>query len=397
MPPAARQWCARIPFLHVEPRGPDRCDLSPARRSRKEARRGGVMTHFLDYIADRVVLCDGAMGTRVQALNLDIERDFLGLENCTEILNESRPDLIREIHRSYLAAGCDALQTNSFGGSPATLGEFGIADRTYDLNRRAAELAREAIAEFAHDGRTRFVLGSLGPGTRLPSLGHISYQELEDGLALQCAGLVAGGSDAIAIETCQDPLQIKAAVNGAKRARNEAGKDIPILVSVTVKTTGTLLVGADIAAAATVVRALDVPVIGLNCATGPREMAEHVKWLAENWPGLVSVQPNAGLPELVGGRARYPLGAAELAQWLERFVVEDGVAMIGGCCGTEVAHIAALDAMLRRLGRGGRRPAPAPGGAAWPPAAASLCAQGPRRRETAGLSTGEPSNPNGPG
>ncbi|MGB9645836.1 MAG: homocysteine S-methyltransferase family protein, partial [Stellaceae bacterium] len=279
------------------------------------------MTHFLDYLADRVVLCDGAMGTQVQARNLDIERDFLGLENCTEILCDSRPDLIREIHRGYLEAGCDALQTNSFGGSPVTLGEFGIADRTFELNRRAAELAREAIAEFAHDGRTRFVLGSLGPGTRLPSLGHISYQDLEDGLALQCAGLIAGGSDAIAIETCQDPLQVKAAVNGAKRARDEAGKDIPILVSVTVETTGTLLVGADIAAAATVVNALAVPVIGLNCATGPREMAEHVKWLGENWPGHISVQPNAGLPELVDGRTRYPLGTAELAQWLERFVL----------------------------------------------------------------------------
>ena len=197
------------------------------------------MTHFLDYLADRVVLCDGAMGTQVQARNLDIERDFLGLENCTEILCDSRPDLIREIHRGYLEAGCDALQTNSFGGSPITLGEFGLADRAFALNRRAAELAHEAVAEFAGDGRTRFVIGSIGPGTRLPSLGHISYQELEDGLALQCAGLVAGGSDAIAIETCQDPLQIKAAVNGAKRARDEAGKDIPILVSVTVETTGT--------------------------------------------------------------------------------------------------------------------------------------------------------------
>src|SRR5262250_1045491 len=311
------------------------------------------MAHFLDYLADRVVLCDGGMETRVQASNLDVERDFLGLENCPEIVCESRPDLVREIHRGYLEAGCDAVETNSFGGSPITLGEFGLADRAFALNRRAAELAREAIAEFAHDGRTRFVLGSLGPGTRLPSLGHISYQELEDGLTLQCAGLVAGGSDAIAIETCQDPLQIKAAVNGAKRARAEAGKDIPILVSVTVETTGTLLVGADIAAAATVVHALDVPVIGLNCATGPREMAEHVKWLGENWPGHISVQPNAGLPELIAGRTQYPLGAAELAQWLERFVLEDGVAMIGGCCGTEAQHIAALDAMLRRLGSAG--------------------------------------------
>ena len=353
------------------------------------------MTHFLDYLADRVVLCDGAMGTQVQARNLDIEHDFLGLENCTEILNDSRPDLIREIHRSYLEAGCDALQTNSFGGSPATLGEFGMAERTFELNRRAAELAREAIAEFAHDGRTRFVLGSLGPGTRLPSLGHISYQELEDGLALQCAGLVAGGSDAIAIETCQDPLQIKAAVNGAKRARDEAGKDIPILVSVTVETTGTLLVGADISAAATVVHALDVPVIGLNCATGPREMAEHLKWLGENWPGFISVQPNAGLPELIAGRTHYPLGATELAQWLERFVLEDGANMIGGCCGTEAAHIAALDAMLRRIGRGRERPRPLRRVPVWVPSVASLYSQVSLRQESAYLSIGERCNANG--
>src|SRR5437016_12685309 len=242
------------------------------------------------------------MGTQVQARNRDIGRDFLGLENCTEILCDSRPDLIREIHRGYLEAGCDALQTNSFGGSPVTLGEFGIADRTFELNRRAAELAREAIAEFAHDGRTRFVLGSVGPGTRLPSLGHIAYQDLEDALAIQCAGLVAGTADAILIETCQDPLQIKAAVNGAKRAREEAKKDIPIIVQVTVETTGTLLVGADIAAAATIIHALDVPIIGLNCATGTREMAEHVKWLGDNWPGPISIQPNAGLPELIGGQ-----------------------------------------------------------------------------------------------
>src|SRR6202040_4160343 len=273
------------------------------------------MTHILDYIADRVILCDGAIGTQVQARNLDIERDFAGHENCTDILCESRPDLVLEIHRDYLAAGCDALQTNSFGASPVTLGEFGIADKAFDLNRRAAELAREAVAEFAHDGRTRFVLGSVGPGTRLPSLGHIAYQPLEDALAIQCAGLIAGGADAILIETCQDPLQIKAAVNGAKRARDEALKDTPILVQVTVETTGSLLVGADIAAAATIIGALDVPMIGLNCATGPREMAEHVKWLGENWPGLISIQPNAGLPELVDGKGHYPLSPQELAQW----------------------------------------------------------------------------------
>src|SRR5215467_5252267 len=313
------------------------------------------MTHFLDYLADRVVLCDGGMGTRVQASNLDVERDFLGLENCTEIVCESRPDLVRAIHRGYLEAGCDAVQTNSFGGSPITLGEFGLADRAFALNRLAAELAHEAVAEFAHDGRTRFVLGAVGPGTRLPSLGHIAYQPLEDALAVQCAGLIAGGVHAIIIETCQDPLQIKAAIIGA----------------------------------------LDVPMIGLNCATGPREMAEHVKWLGENWPGLISVQPNAGLPELVAGQTRYPLGAAELAQWLERFVVEDGVNMIGGCCGTEAEHIAALDAMLRRIGRDRPRPLPRRRNAVWVASVASLYGQVNLRQENAYLSIGERCNANG--
>ena len=355
------------------------------------------MTHLLDYLADRVLLCDGAMGTQAQARNFHIEDDFHGHENCTEILCESRPDFVREVHRGHLDAGCDAVQTNSFGGSPVTLGEFGIADKAFALNRRAAELAREAIAQFAPDGRTRFVFGSVGPGTRLPSLGHIAYQDLEDALALQCSGLVAGGVDAILIETCQDPLQVKAAVNGAKRAR--ATNDLPIIVQVTVETTGSLLVGADIAAAATIIHALDVPVIGLNCATGPREMAEHMKWLGDNWPGFISVQPNAGLPELVGGQTRYPLGPSELAQWLERFVLEDGVNIVGGCCGTEATHIAALDQMLRRIGRargdGRPRPLPKARNAVWTPSVASLYSQVPLRQENAYLSIGERCNANG--
>ncbi|HXP06454.1 MAG TPA: methionine synthase [Stellaceae bacterium] len=353
------------------------------------------MAHLLDYLADCVLLCDGAMGTETQARNLDIVRDFHDHENCTEILTESRPDLVREIHRGYLAAGSDAIQTNSFGGSPITLNEFGIADKAFALNKLSAELARETIAEFAHDGRTRFVFGSLGPGTRLPSLGHVAYQPLEDALTVQCDGLVAGGVDAILIETCQDPLQIKAAVNGAKRARATAGKDTPIFVQVTVETTGTLLVGADIAAAATIIDALDVNGLGLNCATGPREMAEHVKFLGDNWPRLISVQPNAGLPELVSGRTQYPLSPEELSQWLERFVLEDGANIIGGCCGTEPRHIAALDAMLRRIGRDRPRPVPKRRQPAWTPSVASLYSQVSLRQENAYLSIGERCNANG--
>src|SRR3984957_2973287 len=353
------------------------------------------MAHILDYLADRVLLCDGAMGTETQARNLDIVHDFHNHENCAEILTESRPDLVREIHRGYLAAGCDAIQSNSFGGSPITLNEFGIADKAFALNKLSAELARETVAEFAHDGRSRFVIGSLGPGTRLPTLGHIAYQPLEDALTVQCDGLIAGGVDAILIETCQDPLQIKAAVNGAKRAREAAGKDIPIFVQVTVETTGTLLVGADIAAAATIIDALDVDSIGLNCATGPREMAEHVKWLGENWPKLLSVQPNAGLPELVAGETRYPLSPAELSQWLERFVIEDGANIIGGCCGTGPAHIAALDQMLRRIGRDRPRPMPKARKPVWVPSVASLYGQVSLRQENAYLSIGERCNANG--
>ncbi len=347
---------------------------------------------LLDALRDRVLLCDGGMGSRVQALTLDVKADYWDRENCTEVLNLSRPDMVRDIHRGYFAAGADMVETNSFGGSPITLAEFDLEDRTHEINRIAGELAREAADSFA-DGRHRYVLGSIGPGTKLPSLGNIAYDPLEAALFAQSAGLIAGGVDAILIETCQDTLQIKAAVNGAKRARAAAGTQTPIFVQVTVETTGTLLVGPDIAAAATVIRALDVPLMGLNCATGPQEMAEHVRWIAQNWPGLISVQPNAGLPELVDGQTHYPLGASEMASWVERFVAEDGVNLIGGCCGTSIEHISALDQMLRK--RGEYRPAPVVRTVHWVPAVASLYQQVPLRQENSYFSIGERCNANG--
>ncbi len=358
------------------------------------------MSDLLTALGERVLLCDGAMGSRVQAMDLDLDRDYLGQENCTEVLNLSRPDIVVEIHKDYFAAGADIVETNSFGGSPITLAEFDLADRAFEINRRAAELAHEAAEGFKGDGRQRFVFGAVGPGTRLPSLGHIDYDSLEPALEIQCAGLIAGGADAILIETCQDPLQIKAAVNAAKAARTAAGRDdLPIMVQVTVETTGTLLVGADIAAAATVVHALGVPILGLNCATGPQEMAPHIDWLGENWPGFISVQPNAGLPELVEGRTRYPLTPGELANWLDRFLAEDGINLIGGCCGTTTEHIAALDTMLRRraeaTGHAGARPAPKQRQSFWVPGVASLYGQVPFRQENAYLSIGERCNANG--
>ncbi len=355
------------------------------------------MSKILTALSERVLLCDGAMGSRVQALDLDIEADYWGKENCTEVLNLSRPDLVRDIHRGYFAAGSDMVQTNSFGGSPLTLAEFELEDRAVEINRLAGELARQALEEFSEDGRQHFVLGSIGPGTRLPSLGHTDYDTLEAALTLQAQGLIEGGVDAFLIETCQDPLQIKAAVNGVKSARmaHAPDKDIPIFVQVTVETTGTLLVGADIAAAATVVDALDVPLIGLNCATGPQEMADHIRWLSENWRGPLSLQPNAGLPELVDGKTVYPLQPAEMESWMERYIREDGLNLIGGCCGSTTDHIAALDGMLRRLSDDGYRPAPMARTPQWEPSVASLYGQVPLRQENAYLSIGERCNANG--
>ncbi|HEY4775514.1 MAG TPA: methionine synthase [Xanthobacteraceae bacterium] len=347
------------------------------------------MARLLDVLAERVLLSDGGLGSRIHEMNLDVARDFWGAENCTEVLNLSRPDVVRAIHRSYLEAGCDLIQTNSFGGSPVTLADFdGLAERAEEINRRAAELAREAIEPFA---RECFVLGAIGPGNKLPSLGHIDYDTLEAALTAQARALIAGGVDAILIETCQDPLQIKAAVNGAKAADSAT----PIFVQITVETTGALLTGPDIAAAATVIAALDVPLIGMNCATGPQEMAEELAWLARHWPGLLSVQPNAGLPELCNGHPHYPLTPGELATWLERFLAELGVNLIGGCCGTTPAHIAALDDMLRRRAGGKRRPAPVRRHAVWQPAVASLYAQTTLRQDNAYFSIGERCNANG--
>jgi len=353
------------------------------------------VSRLLDKLHERVLLCDGGMGALVQGMALSVDQDYQGHENCTDILCLSRPDVVRDIHGRYFAAGADMVETNSFGASPITLAEFGIGDLAYAINKRAGEIAREAALQFGGDGRDRFVLGSIGPGTKLPSLGHIGYDALEAALRVQADGLIAGGVDAVLIETCQDPLQIKAAVNAVKLAREAAGQDVPIFVQVTVETTGTLLVGADIAAAATVIQSLDVPLMGLNCATGPQEMSDHLRWLATNWPGLISVQPNAGLPELVEGRTAYPLQPDTLAIWQERFLTDDKVNLLGGCCGTTPDHIKAVDAMLRRRGGDHLRPAAVKRQVFWLPSVASLYGQVALRQENAFLSIGERCNANG--
>ena len=300
------------------------------------------MTRFIDRLRQRVLLCDGAMGTMIQARTWDIDKDFLGLENCSEILNRTRPDFVLDVHRAYLAAGADCVETNTFGANKIVLAEFGLVEQTYELNRVAAQLARQAAGEFSTEDWPRYVLGSMGPGTKLPSLGHTSYDVLEDSYAEQARGLIDGGVDALLLETHQDLLTLKAGINGCKIARREkGGEDIPIFAQVTIEAgMSTMLVGADMGCAVTALAAMDVDGIGLNCATGPAEMAEHVKYLGENWPGLITVMPNAGLPMLVDGQTEYPLLSQELADWQSRFVEEDGVNLVGGCCGTTPEHIA---------------------------------------------------------
>jgi 5-methyltetrahydrofolate--homocysteine methyltransferase len=353
------------------------------------------MSRFLEFIEDNILLLDGAMGTQIQGADLKVEEDYWGQENCSEILNLSRPDFIREVHRKYFAAGADAVETNTFGGSILTLDEFGLGEKVHEINVRACELAHEAIAEFAHDGRQRFVIGSIGPGTKLPSLGHISYDELETSFTAQCEGLIDGKADVFLIETAQDPLQVKSAVNAARIAMKKKGVILPIMVQVTVETTGTMLVGTDIAAATTIMEAMDVDVMGLNCATGPQEMAEHVRYLSQNWPRKISILPNAGLPEMHCGKVHFPLSPEEMARWLERFLKEDGINIVGGCCGSNEDHIAAINAMLERQENGRARPRPVARTHHFIPSVASLFSQVELRQENSILAIGERCNANG--
>lgn len=297
---------------------------------------------FLKTLAQRVLVTDGAMGTQVHAADLDLEKDYMGLENCTEAINLTRPDAVHKIHADYLAAGADAVETNTFGGSFLTLAEFGLEDRTRELNAIAARTARQACDEASTPDKPRFVIGSMGPGTKLASLGQIDYDTLKHAYYEQALGLLEGGADLFGIETCQDPLQAKAALNAALAARKELGRDIPIMVSVTMEVTGTMLVGTEMPAAISLLDPYPIDVLSLNCATGPREMSEHVRVMGQTARMRLGAYPNAGLPQLVDGQPFYPLTPEELADWLLRFVSEDGLSVVGGCCGTTPAHISAV-------------------------------------------------------
>lgn len=298
---------------------------------------------LLDAVNHRVVIADGAMGTMLQGRELSLEEDFLGLEGCNEILNHTRPDVLADIHDAYFATGIDAVETNTFGANWSNLSDYGIDDRIEELARKGAEIARErAEAAEKTDGRMRWVLGSMGPGTKLPSLGHTSYDYLKQTFALQAEGLIDGGADAFLIETSQDLLQTKAAVNGCKQAIVTRGIRLPIFVEVTVETTGTMLMGSEIGAALTALEPLGVDAIGLNCATGPDEMSEHLRHLSKQSSVAIACMPNAGLPVLGPNGAHYPLSPSELATAHEQFVREFGLGLVGGCCGTTPEHMAAV-------------------------------------------------------
>ena len=281
------------------------------------------------------------MGTMLQAANPTLA-DFQGHEGCNEILNVTRPEVVRAIHDQYLTVGVDAIETNTFGANWANLAEYGIEDRIYELAFAGGVLARESADSFSTKDRPRFVLGSLGPGTKLPSLGHTTYQNLKDSYFLAAKGLVDAGSDALLIETSQDLLQTKAAINASRAAITESGRDIMLIAQVTVETTGTMLLGSEIGAALNALEPLGIDFIGLNCATGPAEMSEHLRYLSKNARIGISVMPNAGLPILGAHGAEYPLTPDQLATALGNFVNEYGVSLIGGCCGTTPEHLKAV-------------------------------------------------------
>lgn len=309
---------------------------------------------LLELLEQRVVFMDGAMGTSIHKLDLDLERDYLGKENCTEVLVLTRPDAIRQIHADYLAAGADAVETDTFGAMPHVLCEFDLQDRCREINVKACQLAREACDQYATPENPRYVVGSMGPGTKLISLGQIGWDTLYASYHEQAMGLIEGGADVILMETCQDILMIKCALNAVLDAMDEMGVKpvvtaeenaaggLPIMVQVTIENTGTMLTGTEIAAAAHVLAGYPIMSVGMNCATGPEDMAEHIKFLSKHWPRHISILPNAGLPTLVAGETVYPLQPEPFAQTMVKFVDRFGLSIVGGCCGTTPQHIGAV-------------------------------------------------------
>ncbi len=344
---------------------------------------------FLDILKEKVIVFDGATGTHLQDQNLTAD-DFGGemLAGCNEILVVSKPSAVENVHHDYLEAGCDVIETDTFGGARIVLAEYGLEERAYELNFKAAQIARRMANDYSSSGRQRFVAGSLGPTTKLPSLGHISFKRLADAYFEQTKGLVEGGADLLAIETCQDVLQSKAALYGVFEYFETSKKRVPVIVSVTIETAGTMLLGTEISAALTSLEPYDIDVFGKNCATGPKEMSDHVRVLSSGSPLPIFVMPNAGLPENIGGQAHYHLAPEELVKYLSHFVKDLGVSIVGGCCGTTKEHIRQLVEAVGGL-------SPKPRTVEFLPGASSLYQAMPFEINPAPVLVGERTNANG--
>jgi 5-methyltetrahydrofolate--homocysteine methyltransferase len=351
------------------------------------------MTHpFLERLRSPnrpVIVFDGAMGTNLQTQNLTAE-DFGGpqYEGCNEYLVHTNPEAVAKVHRDFLAAGADVIETDTFGATSIVLAEYDLADQTYYLNKTAVEIAKRVAAEFSTPEKPRFVAGSIGPTTKLPTLGHIDFDTLKFNFAEQAEALFDGGVDLFLVETCQDVLQIKAALNGIEEVFAKKGERRPLMVSVTMESMGTMLVGSEISAVLTILEPYPIDILGLNCATGPDLMKPHIKYLSEHSPFIVSCIPNAGLPENVGGQAHYRLTPMELRMALMHFVEDLGVQVIGGCCGTRPEHIQQLAEIAQKLTPKVRQPS-------LEPAAASIYSTQPYDQDNSFLIVGERLNASG--
>ena len=347
---------------------------------------------FLDYLngpKHPVLVFDGAMGTSLQSQNLTAE-DFGGAEyeGCNEYLVHTKPSAVAKVHEAFLAVGADVIETDTFGGTSIVLAEYDLADQAYYLNKSAAELAKACANKYSTPEKPRFVAGSMGPGTKLPTLGHIDFDTLKNAYVEQVEGLYDGGADLLLVETCQDVLQIKAALNAIEEVFQKKGQRLPLMVSVTMETMGTMLVGTEINAVVSILQPYKIDILGLNCATGPDLMKPHIKYLSENSPFIVSCIPNAGLPENVGGQAHYRLTPVELKMALMHFIEDLGVQIIGGCCGTRPDHIQALAELSQGLTPKSRH-------YHYEPSAASIYSTQPYIQDNSFLIVGEKLNASG--
>src|SRR5918998_536559 len=347
------------------------------------------MSKFLETLKERVIVFDGAMGTNLHAQGLTVE-DFGGpqFENCSEHLMRTRPDAVENVHVAFLKVGCDVIETNTFGGMPHVLSEFGIAHMAYDLNVSAARMAKRLAADFTTKERPRWVAGSMGPGTKLPTLGHITYDELKASYAEQARGLWDGGVDLFIVETCQDLLQTKAALAAVFEHFRKVGDRRPVIAQVTIEVFGTMLNGTEIGAALTALEPFPIDLIGMNCGTGPKHMTESIRHLCENSPLPVSVLPNAGLPEIKDGDTHYDETPESFVAQIEHFARDFGVNVVGGCCGTTPTHLKMVVEKMQRV-------TPKPRDARLAPSASSIYTQQPYVQDASFLIVGERVNASG--